>query len=153
MNVRLSESETILVRAAGRGAAKRLSYAGEVTPQEAWQLHQLAGAIIVDVRTEAEYNWVGHVPGTRLIEWKRWRENERNPDFERELIREYSRDDLLLLLCRSAVRSHHAAEAAASVGFTRVYNILEGFEGDLNADKRRGALGGWRKAGLPWEQS
>lgn len=153
MNVRLSETEAILSRAAGRGAAKHLPYAGEVTPVEAWQMHKTAGAIIVDVRSEAEYVWVGHVPGTRLIEWKRWREAERNPDFERELIREYSRDELLLLLCRSAVRSHHAAAAAANVGFSRVYNILEGFEGDLDADKRRGVLGGWRKAGLPWEQS
>lgn len=153
MNVRLSETEAILARAAGRGAAKHLPYAGEVTPQEAWQLHKTAGAVIVDVRTEAEYIWVGHVPGTRLIEWKRWREVERNPNFERELMREYSRDELLLLLCRSAVRSHHAAAAAANVGFSRVYNILEGFEGDLGGDKRRGALGGWRKAGLPWEQS
>jgi rhodanese-related sulfurtransferase len=96
---------------------------------------------------------VGHVPDTRLIEWKRLPSGDRNPDFERELIREYSRDTLLLLLCRSAVRSHHAAEVAAGVGFNRVYNILEGFEGDLDAGKQRGLVGGWRKAGLPWEQN
>jgi len=153
VNVRLSEAETILARAAGRGAAKRLGYAGEVTPQEAWRLSQIAGAVIVDVRSEHEYVWVGHVPGTRLIEWKRLPSGERNAEFERDLIREYSRDTLLLLLCRSAVRSHHAADAAAGVGFSRVYNILEGFEGDIDVNRQRGQLGGWRKVGLPWEQS
>ena len=59
----------------------------------------------------------------------------------------------MLFLCRSGVRSHHAAEAAARAGFKRAYNVLEGFEGDLDCTRRRGTLGGWRAAGLPWEQS
>jgi len=63
------------------------------------------------------------------------------------------RDETVLFLCRSGVRSHHAAEAAARAGFKRAYNVLEGFEGDLDCTRRRGTLGGWRAAGLPWEQS
>ena len=62
-------------------------------------------------------------------------------------------DDAVLFLCRSGVRSHHAAHAAAQAGYARAYNILEGFEGDLDSSRKRGNSGGWRFAGLPWIQS
>ena len=88
----------------------------------------------------------------RLIEWKRWPSGELNDKFVEQLQDEQTDDDIVLLLCRSGVRSHQAGEAAARAGFTRVFNILEGFEGDLDESGQRGKLGGWRKAGLPWIQ-
>ena len=76
-----------------------------------------------------------------------------NPRFIDELAAQFAPDRPVLFLCRSAVRSHHAAALATQHGFAHAYNILEGFEGDLDNDGHRGHLGGWRKAGLPWEQS
>jgi rhodanese-related sulfurtransferase len=152
MNAPLNEIDEILAMAAERGGDKGLGYAGEVTPVEAHLLASRAGAIIVDTRSEFEHRFIGRVPGTRLIEWKRWPSGEVNPNFVTELREGYEPDDILLLLCRSGVRSHQAGEAAARAGFSRVFNILEGFEGDLDPEGQRGKLGGWRKAGLPWIQ-
>ena len=84
--------------------------------------------------------------------WKHWPGGEFNPHFLQELNRQCSTADIVLFLCRSGVRSHWAAEAAAQAGYTQAFNILEGFEGDLNEQGQRGYLGGWRKAGLPWIQ-
>ena len=143
----------IYARAAERAQALGLSYAGALTPREAFRLHEAAAGIIVDVRTLAEWEFVGRVPDTILVEWRRFHEQGPNPDFLHELAARCTRDEPVLFLCRSAVRSHHAAEAAARAGFGRAYNVLEGFEGDLDTRRQRGALGGWRAAGLPWEQS
>ena len=152
MNVPLNEVEEILAAAAERGAAKGLIYAGEVTPAEAHALATRAGAVIIDTRSEFEHRFIGRVPGTRLVEWKRCPSGELNGKFVEQLQDEQADDDIVLLLCRSGVRSHQAGEAAARAGFTRVFNILEGFEGDLDESGQRGKLGGWRKAGLPWVQ-
>lgn len=152
MNAPLNEVEEILATAAERGAAKGLLYAGEVTPIEAHLLATKANATILDTRSEFEHRFIGRVPGTRLVEWKRWPSGELNTDFVAELQNEHADEDILLLLCRSGVRSHQAGEAAARAGFTRVFNILEGFEGDLDDGGQRGNRGGWRKAGLPWVQ-
>jgi rhodanese-related sulfurtransferase len=146
-----NDPRAIFERAARRG--RELGYAGAVTPEEAWLLQRAGAATIVDVRTRAEWELVGHVPGTPLVEWRRYGEESPNPGFLDELDDIASRDEPLLFLCRSGVRSHHAAQAAAQAGFARAYNILEGFEGDLDDDRRRGTLGGWRRAGLPWVQS
>jgi rhodanese-related sulfurtransferase len=147
------EVRAIFERAAQRAAASKLAYAGAVTPQEAWALASAGAATIVDVRTRPEWELVGHVPGTPLVEWRRYGEEAANPDFVAQLENVASHDEPLLFLCRSGVRSHHAAQAAARAGFAGAYNILEGFEGDLDASRRRGTLGGWRRAGLPWIQS
>ena len=109
-------------------------------------------ARIVDVRTQPEWEFVGRVPDAPLVEWRRYGEAGPNTDFVAELSRHAAREDAILFLCRSGVRSHHAAEVAARAGFARVFNVLEGFEGDLDNERRRGKLGGWRAAGLPWEQ-
>ena len=122
-------SDQILERAAARRAAKGLSYAGEVTPAEAWALHHECGARIVDVRSRFEHQYIGRVPGSALIEWRFWPGSVPNPDFLTELQQQCEPDDIVLLLCRSAARSHSAAMAAAEAGFTQVFNILEGFEG------------------------
>lgn len=142
----------ILHRAGERGRAKGLGYAGEVTPLEAWRLHTAGAARIVDVRTKPEHEFVGRVPGTPLVEWRRYGETQPNPHFLSELSTVVEPGIPILFLCRSGVRSHHAAELAANAGYRSAFNIGEGFEGDLDESSRRGNSG-WRAAGLPWEQN
>ena len=144
---------SIFQKASERAEALGLDYAGAVTPQEAWELKQASAADIVDVRTKAEYEYVGRIPQTTLIEWRKLGDAQPNPGFIDGLVAQFPKERPLLFLCRSAVRSHHAATLATKNGYGRAYNILEGFEGDLDDHGRRGNLGGWRKAGLPWEQS
>ncbi|MBL8520170.1 MAG: rhodanese-like domain-containing protein [Betaproteobacteria bacterium] len=144
--------EAILPAAAQRAQEAGWPYAGAVTPHEAWTLVREAGAHLIDTRTEAEYHWVGRVPDTPLIPWKRWPAGAPGEGFVETLSRHHAKDDLILLLCRSGVRSHHAAIAAARAGFTRVFNVLEGFEGDRDAREQRGHVNGWRHHGLPWVQ-
>ena len=149
----------ILDAARAYGAVQELPYAGALSPTDAWRLVQSGIATIVDVRSRFEHEFVGRVPDTGLIEWRTYENGDNgritsrpNPAFIDELARRHQPDEVLLLLCRSAVRSHNAAIAATEAGFTQVYNILEGFEGDKDGVGQRGATAGWRKAGLPWIQ-
>jgi rhodanese-related sulfurtransferase len=143
----------LLARAGVRGRDKGLAYHGEVTPAEAWALHALGAARLIDVRTRAEWTYVGRVDGIPLVEWRAFGAEHPNPRFIEALGAEAPRDMPVMLLCRSAVRSHAAAELAARSGWTFAMNVLEGFEGELDESGHRGARGGWRKAGLPWVQS
>jgi len=143
----------ILERAATRGRALGVGYAGAVIPVEAHRLHEAGLATLVDVRTRPEWEYVERVQDALLIEWRRFQAEAPNPAFVAELAEAVERGETILFLCRSGIRSHHAAEAAARAGFSRAYNVLEGFEGDLDCTRQRGKLGGWRAAGLPWEQS
>jgi rhodanese-related sulfurtransferase len=150
---------SILATAQSKGRELGLSYAGAVTPQQAFDLTQSGNTCIVDVRSRFEHEFVGRIPGSRLIEWRIYEARPEggiasrlNPEFMAQLQTHYKPDETLLLLCRSAVRSHQAAEAAHAAGYAHVYNILEGFEGDKNASEQRGRTGGWRHAGLPWVQ-
>jgi rhodanese-related sulfurtransferase len=142
----------IFSRAAARAREAQLPYAGAVTPVEAHRLAELGAAAIVDVRTQPEWEFVGRIEGARLVEWRAWGATEPHRDFVANVASHYAPEQPLLLLCRSGVRSHHAAEALAKAGFGRSYNILQGFEGDRDARGRRSTLGGWRFAGLPWTQ-
>lgn len=143
----------ILNAARERAEALGRPYKGELTPREAHDLLQLApGARLVDVRTRAEWDWVGRVPGAVEIEWNQYPGGTRNPNFVAELKRQVSADVPVLFLCRSGARSIGAAEAATEAGYGDCYNILEGFEGDKDAQGHRNTIGGWRKAGLPWIQ-
>jgi rhodanese-related sulfurtransferase len=143
----------ILNLAAARGEALERPYKGELTPREAYELLQLApGAKLVDVRTRAEWDWVGRVPGAVEIEWNQYPGGVRNPNFVAELKRQVDPQATVVFLCRSGVRSIGAATAATEAGYGDCYNILEGFEGDKDADGHRGNIGGWRQAGLPWIQ-
>ncbi len=153
MNAPITETEEILAAASERGLEKNLPYAGEVTPAEAHRLFSAAGAKIVDVRSQFEHELIGRVPGSSLVVWKDWPSGEFNPRFLPELRQQCSSDDIVLFLCRSGVRSHSAAAVAAEAGYGLAFNILEGFEGDLNEHGQRGRLGGWRKAELPWLQN
>lgn len=148
----MTDTTTILSTAAARGAAKSLPYAGEVTPAEAHQLRQ-QGAKVIDVRYPFEHEYVGRVHGSSLVPWKIYPEGINNPNFIPQLLAVAKPDDIVLLLCRSGVRSHAAGVAAAAAGFTKAYNIIGGFEGDLDEQGHRGNRGGWRHAGLPWVQS
>ena len=142
----------ILEKARQRAAEEGLPYAGSVTPQDAWNLFTSGEAILVDVRTAEERKFVGHVPETRHVAWMTGLSLSRNPRFAKELEAKAGKDEVVLLLCRSGKRSAAAAEAAHKAGFKNVFNILEGFEGDLDEQQRRGAFNGWRNAGLPWIQ-
>ena len=144
--------DEIQKKARERGQSLKLSYAGALFPAEAHALME-AGAKLVDVRTDAEVHYVGAVPGGDHIEWSTFPEGERNPDFLKQLESVAKKDDTVMFLCRSGVRSHNAAIAATQAGWTAAYNILEGFEGDKNSAGHRNVVGGWRKAGLPWMQS
>jgi len=143
--------DTIFDLAETRRIELELPYAGAVTPREAWTLFSKKQARLVDVRTPPEVKFVGSVPGTINIEW---RGGDVLPSamFVSALRNVARLDQPVLLLCRSAVRSHAAARAAAAAGFTRAYNVLEGFEGQRTIDGRRGEIDGWRRHGLPWNQ-
>ncbi|MET0356121.1 MAG: rhodanese-like domain-containing protein [Cellvibrio sp.] len=133
-------------------SAEGLKYAGKVTPDEAWKLFVNGQAHLVDVRAAEERKFVGHVPNTFHVAWQTGPALIKNPRFLRELESKLSKDAVILLLCRSGKRSAAAAEAATAAGFKYVFNVSEGFEGDLNENQQRGASGGWRQRGLPWVQ-
>ncbi|MEO8384739.1 MAG: rhodanese-like domain-containing protein [Betaproteobacteria bacterium] len=147
-----SELAEILLRAGQRGSAANLSYAGAVTPQEAFSLYRDHGAKIVDVRSSFENQFIGRIPGSKLVSWKFWPSGATNSNFLTELNSVCTAGDTVLFLCRSGVRSDATAKVAAAAGYSRAFNILEGFEGDLDKKGQRGNIGGWRKAGLPWVQ-
>ena len=128
-----------------------LPYAGALTPKEAFEVSQLApGAKLVDVRTRAEWDWVGRIPGAEEIEWMAYPSNQPNRHFLAQLKHQIDAEALVMFICRSGMRSHQAACLASEAGYT-CYNVLEGFEGDKDANGQRGKIGGWRHAGLPWK--
>lgn len=130
-----------------------LPYAGALTPAEAYEVWQLApGAKLVDVRSRAEWDWVGRVPSAVELEWLLYPGNKPNPSFIAQLKREVDQEALVMFMCRSGGRSDQAARAATQEGYIDCYNILEGFEGDRDAEGHRNRIGGWRHAGLPWQQ-
>jgi rhodanese-related sulfurtransferase len=150
-------SELVLPQALeeAREAAQQagLPYAGGVPPQLAWQLFSSGEALLVDVRSGEERKFVGHVPDSLHVAWATGTALTRNPRFVRELEAKVGgKEAVVLLLCRSGKRSALAAEAAAKAGFTQVFNVLEGFEGEIDAQQHRGVADGWRFRGLPWEQ-
>jgi rhodanese-related sulfurtransferase len=137
-----------------------MSYAGDLSPTQTWEL--LAAepdAVLVDVRTQAEWSWVGLPDLSPLgkkvvtIEWNRWPQGGQNPGFLDEL-RAAGVDPArpVAFLCRSGQRSAAAARAATDAGYGRAYNVTHGFEGALDDEGHRGGTG-WRADGLPWRQS
>lgn len=145
----------LLALARQRGQAEKLPYAGAVTPQEAYALLQSDPNVkLVDVRTKAERDWVGRVaiPGTQhtAIEWNLYPGGTPNPDFMQQMAQVVSKENVLLFLCRSGVRSRHAAKRATEAGYEHCFDVLEGFEGDKDAAGHRKTVAGWCKAGLPW---
>lgn len=144
----------ILSLARERAQAASLPYAGALTPAEAHEVWQLApGAKLVDVRTRAELDWVGRITGAVEIEWQTYPGNQPNPNFLAQLRQQIDREALVMFICRSGARSNASARAAGEAGYAESYNVLEGFEGDKDANGQRNHIGGWRRAGLPWQQS
>ena len=126
-----------------------------LTPQQSWELMQAnSDAVLIDVRTKVEHDFVGRPLNAVHVPWKEAPEWQLNPGFI-DQVRQAVNDTTspVLLLCRSGARSLTAAEALQQAGFTHLVNILDGFEGDLDDNKHRGNLGGWRYSQLPWEQS
>lgn len=143
------------------------SHVGDVDPNEAWQiLNDNKSARLIDVRTSAEWNFVGYPDLGEVgqqpifIEWSSLPNMSENPQFAAQLDEALGDDkpDTLLFLCRSGVRSLRAAylvaEHLAERGETAsCLNIAEGFEGDLDASAHRGSMNGWKARGLSWRQS
>jgi|SRR5437667_11869770 len=150
-----SEKQSVLDSAAQRREQLGLPYFGAITPREAFSLVSACPeARLIDVRTKAEWDYVGRIPGSVLLEWQHYPDMSRNLAFLKEL-RELIPDPAtpVIFLCRSGVRSHAAAAIAAAAGYHQAFNLLEGFEGDRDASGHRSSVGGWRAAGLPWVQS
>lgn len=146
---------TILSGARARGQNDQLPYAGAVTPQEALDLLLADPSVkLVDVRTNAERDWVGRVdiPATQhaAVQWNLYPGGTPNPDFLAQLAQVAQKDDVILFLCRGAVRSRHAAKLATENGYANCFDVLEGFEGEKDADGHRKNVNGWCKARLPW---
>jgi rhodanese-related sulfurtransferase len=147
-----SRLSLVLERAREDARASGLPHAGGVRPVDAWALVQAGAVTLVDVRSAEERKFVGHVPDSVHVAWATGTALTRNPRFVRELEAKTGKGDVLLLLCRSGMRSALAAEAATKAGFTSAFNVLEGFEGELDAQQHRGTADGWRFRGLPWTQ-
>lgn len=140
------------------------SYAGDISPDEAWALLGAdAKAVLVDVRTVPEWNFVG-TPDLRplgkealLVEWQSFPSGGPRPSFVAEVSRALdergvAKDAPVLLLCRSGARSRSAAIALTAAGFSRAFNVAHGFEGPHDGDGHRGGVEGWKARGLPWAQ-
>jgi rhodanese-related sulfurtransferase len=135
-----------------------VTYAGDLTPQQAYDLvRDQPDAVLVDVRTSAEWDQIG-IPDlseigkdVALIEWERFPDHSINPEFAAQLHEVAADGAPVLMICRSGVRSIAAARAATAAGIGPAYNVLEGFEGVADGFGRRG-INGWRVAGLPWRR-
>ena len=158
-DIDVAELAPVLQQAMTSAQEEGLSYAGSVPPVQAWDLVRRGQAVLVDVRTAEERKFVGHVPDSLHVPWATGTSLNRNPRFARELaalVSKLPKNDehapQVLLLCRSGKRSALAAQEAAKAGVARVFNVSEGFEGDIDDAQQRGHFNGWRFHGLPWVQ-
>jgi rhodanese-related sulfurtransferase len=149
-------TSNILKNAQQLGKDQGLPYTGAITPEEAWALLQAdQNILLVDVRTNAERDWVGraHIPETQhcAVQWSMYPGGTPNPNFMAELATAVpNKGTTILFLCRSGVRSRHGAKLATEHGYTQCYDILQGFEGDKDVHGHRKTIGGWCSADLPW---
>jgi rhodanese-related sulfurtransferase len=140
------------------------AYAGDISPSEAWRiLSETAAAQLLDVRTQAEWNYVG-LPdlaalGKKVVlsEWQSFPGGARNPHFPEEAAVRLEQLGAvptapILIICRSGARSRAAAIALTERGYTQAFNIAGGFEGDQDENGHRGFVNGWKAEGLPWRQ-
>lgn len=137
-------------------------YAGDKSPKDTWDaLANDPKAQLVDVRTDAEFTWIGVPDLSKLgkkphcVTWKfyvpKTAPNEKFVDQVKAAVPD--KNAPVFFLCRSGGRSRDAAKAMTAAGYARCYNVATGFEGDLDPEKHRGSVGGWRRDGLPWMQS
>ncbi len=146
------EQDPILVDARVAALESKTPYAGGIKPADAWRLFAAGTATLIDVRSAEERKFVGHIAGSVHVPWATGSALVKNPRFVSELSLKVKKDSVILLLCRSGKRSALAAEAATKAGFRHVFNVLEGFEGDLDEQSQRGRHNGWRFHQLPWLQ-
>ena len=150
----MATQDEILAEARKRAQAGGLPYEGALAPAEAHQLlRENPKAVLIDVRSRAEWDFVGRVPGAVEIEWKSYPGMRPNEAFLEQLQSRVPKDAIAMFLCRSGGRSHETALAAKRAGYATAFNVLEGFEGDRDPQGHRNSVGGWRAAGLPWAQS
>ncbi|HQR12266.1 MAG TPA: rhodanese-like domain-containing protein [Casimicrobiaceae bacterium] len=138
-------------RAEARAKTEGVAFRGSLMPVESWALFSAGEMALVDTRTLAERDLIGYVPGSIAIEWYDYPAKKRNERFLDQLRELVEPDRPVAFLCRSGVRSKHAATLAAANGYGSAFNILHGFEGDKNAQGQR-VVNGWRVDGLPWRQ-
>jgi len=145
----------LLDTAHSRSQANSWSIAGALLPHEAHELLQLApGTRLIDVRSQAELELNGAIPGAVHVEWQSWPGWVLNAHFLAQLAKATDQETLLFFICCSGPRSHRAATACTEAGRGSCYNVLEGLEGELNkATGHRNELNGWKQRGLPWTQS
>jgi rhodanese-related sulfurtransferase len=105
------------------------------------------------VRSRAELDFVGRIPGAVEIELLTYPGMKPNLGFMAALEQQVDKEALVMFICRTGARSHQAAQVATQAGWPDCYNVIGGFEGDTNAHKQRGAVNGWKALNLPWEQS
>ena len=148
------DAAVLLEKARARAAEMGLPYEGASSPTEAFTIWKsVPGAQLVDVRTRAEWDWVGRISGSVEIELLTYPGSRPNPQFVEILEQKVDKTVPVLFICRSGGRSHNAAMLASEAGFEHAFNVLEGFEGDRDGEGHRNKVGGWRAAGLPWSQS
>lgn len=126
-------------------------YAGDISPSTAYQWWTQGSTQLIDVRTQAEREWVGFIPDAPSIAWQEWPDMTINPKFEDELLKSTPKSTTLIFFCRGGVRAIAAARRATELGYT-AYNIIGGFEGELDDNVHRGNINGWQAAKLPWRQ-
>lgn len=144
----------LIEQAKGRSNPEKNHFAGILSPQEAYLIWKnYPNALLIDVRTRAELDWVGFIPEAWHLEWQTYPQHTRNDRFIESLRGKVATDQLVMFICRSGGRSAQAATAATEQGWTSCYNVEFGFEGDLNEAHHRGQKNGWRHSGLPWVQS
>lgn len=147
----MNDIEAILALAKKRTESQQFSYAGALTPEEAFEVMQNnSQAVLVDVRTKAELDLVGRIPNAIHIEWASYPGMVANPNFSAQFQSIVPQDACVIFMCRTGGRSHNAANVAASLGYNNAFNMLEGFEGEANAFNQRTLINGWKHAGLPW---
>ena len=147
----MSNQNEILQQAQKRSEENGLPYAGAVTPGEAFAiLQENPAAVLIDVRTQAELELVGRIPNALHIEWAFYPGMVKNQDFAKQLTEKVDKNRTVIFLCRTGGRSHNAAVVAQQLGYSKAYNMLEGFEGEANEFKQRTMINGWKNANLPW---
>lgn len=149
----MSKINNILLGAKQRAEQMGLPYSGALLPEEAYEIMQhVAAAKLVDVRSSAEWNFVGVVPGAVNIEWKTFPGMIENPNFLSQLKHQVDPEGIVMFMCRTGARSDQTARLAAEHGYADCFNVLEGFEGDKDGRGHRGTVTGWKAKQLPWSQ-
>ena len=132
-----------------------------ISAKQAFEQQKTPGTLLIDVRSHMEFLFIGHPTGAINIPWIDEPDWEVNPNFVREIrqlilggtsVIEHSHDVPIVLICRSGKRSHEAGSLLVKEGMMKIFNVEEGFEGELNDSHQRSSLAGWRFDDLPWEQ-